>query len=165
VFDGQSEIGASVDRDVARRIAAATYDAEAALHAAVESLRQRVSDKAADACDLELIKVFVQVDFHILGPLWQEFPDLTPPGPERPADFDALRFRVSPEELAPVQGALARLRQVLHDLISLVESGAVTPGEQRGYLSALANIGDTIKSAETGLTELTGPASATLRNP
>lgn len=70
-----------------------------------------------------------------MAPLWEEYPDLRPLTLETEGGIDPVRFRVPREKLAPVREALARLRRASDDALPLVQSGASTPGEERGYLS------------------------------
>jgi hypothetical protein len=145
-----------VERERARRIAEATHNAEAALETAIERLRTTVSDRAADACHFDLTKVLVEVGFFILAPLWDEFPELRPPVADAPGGFDPLGFRIPAAELAPVLEGLAQLRRVMDESMSLFQEGASTPGEERGYLTALASIRDSIEKAHSDLARLRG---------
>jgi hypothetical protein len=146
-----------VERESARKIATAAREADAALHAAVEQLRTNVSDQAADTCHFELTRLAVDVGFHLLSPLYEEFPDLVPVRAERPGAGDPLRFRIPAAQLAPVREALARLRRVTDDVFTLVEQGASTPGEKLGYMTALSTIRDDIEEVTTRLARLSGP--------
>ncbi len=146
-----------MDKECARRIAESTRDAEAALTAAVETLRARVSDRAADTCHAELVRLSVDVGLMLLSPLYEEYPELAPELPGGDSDFDPLGFRIPAAELKPVLEALGRLRRVMDDVFQLVEKGAATPGERFGYLNTLATIRDGIQEATTRLTQFSGP--------
>jgi hypothetical protein len=146
-----------VDKECARTIAEATRDAEAALTAAVETLRATVSDRAADTCHAELVRLSVDVGLMLLSPLYEEYPELAPEVPAGDSDFDPLGFRIPAAELKPVLHALSTLRRVMDDALQLVEKGAATPGEKFGYLNTLATVRDGIQEATSRLAQFSDP--------